>query len=879
MTAPVTGPPVRGRVAADGYLIDPAVIGERAARARVIATWERGSHLYALPDGAWLLSLPGTGSIRAEHAPGLPFRIGSDGRGAVWRHGRPLLVDLLALPRVDVSGWVDLGDLPVHLLSLPQRARGQVVVPEPPAPPLTTLRGAARVGDGREAQRVTWMLAAREAAASRRTGWQWPVWGRARWGRAGRGGAAGRQGREPAHEPWSPFAGLTAWAMGGPAGVLFRSRHERYVRSLAEDFGHARFDEALRRAIALGGTGGRLSVRLPLPRRGRLTPTARMLGAGRVVPSSVTVQDYLRALYVDAAEDLERLGRIEEAAFVRSDLLGNVWDAVLLLERHHRYALAAEVAEGRRLEPAVAIRLWWRAGRRDRAVDLARLRGGFADAVKHLAGSDPDAARSLRTEWVQRLLDGGDLQAAVDAAWVDPTLRPLVLPHLPAGIAVGGPGGTRLLAHLVTHRPTVAAVDAALGLLAGDAVELAAARGSFVTALGDLRCDDPVVDRRLASEALRLLTREPTLLAHSPERTVRRVVLGLRKRADHLLAADAPPTTFDRLPVPSFPVEIEAHATPGHRQVRDAVLLPAGVLVGLGDSGARLLTREGRVRARWDVRADRLVVADHGRTVLLLGRGETTVDIHHLDLATRRARHRAHLSAQRIVGSFDGAVLILEDDHGLAFLDITAPRPRLLWRELGPEIAVHSLARGPGWLSALVQGAVVSVDGVPQLWSWSLPDLTLRHREPVRITAPNAPGQLRGVAAAAGTGLLTLHDTGSGPLLTLYRNAGRKFGRVTDPRAVGVLAAGPLHAVLRSEEDRPMAAPTAGRDLTVDLLGLTSDADPTWPGTTARIRFAGAAAVALRHHDGVVTAHDGTGRIVAVDPRDGRIVANLSLRE
>ncbi|NLT54324.1 MAG: hypothetical protein GXX79_07105 [Actinomycetales bacterium] len=70
-------------------------------------------------------------------------------------------------------------------------------------------------------------------------------------------------------------------------------------------------------------------------------------------------------------------------------------------------------------------------------------------------------------------------------------------------------------------------------------------------------------------------------------------------------------------------------------------MAPGGVLVALGDLGVRLLTGDGRERARWDVPADQVVMADHGGCALLLVHGEGLVDIHRLDLATRRVRHWA----------------------------------------------------------------------------------------------------------------------------------------------------------------------------------------------------------------------------------------------
>ena len=92
----------------------------------------------------------------------------------------------------------------------------------------------------------------------------------------------------------------------------------------------------------------------------------------------------LRTLYAAAAQDLERTGRIDEAAFVHVELLGNVESAVQLLERHRRYRLAAELAEGRELAAERVVRLLWLAGRREHAIAVARARGAYQTAIERL---------------------------------------------------------------------------------------------------------------------------------------------------------------------------------------------------------------------------------------------------------------------------------------------------------------------------------------------------------------------------------------------------------------------------------------------------------------------------------------------------------------
>ena len=89
--------------------------------------------------------------------------------------------------------------------------------------------------------------------------------------------------------------------------------------------------------------------------------------------------------------ELERTGRLTEAAFVYADLLNDPRAAIDLLEHNDRIYLAAELAEGQDLEPALVIRLWWRAGGRPRAVEVARSRGAFAVGIERLHAIDPGA--------------------------------------------------------------------------------------------------------------------------------------------------------------------------------------------------------------------------------------------------------------------------------------------------------------------------------------------------------------------------------------------------------------------------------------------------------------------------------------------------------
>jgi hypothetical protein len=342
----------------------------------------------------------------------------------------------------------------------------------------------------------------------------------------------------PVVEPPEPRLGLLArLGLKSPLGPMLRDRHERYLRELTAKFERRQWDDALRDAIGLGGSTGPATLGLPRRRTRPLVPTPRESPGGRSVPYGADVGEHLERLYRNAAEQLERDGRIIEAAFVFADLLGEPLGAISLLERHDQLAVAAELAEGRRLDPDLVVRLWWRAGQRDRAVDVARTRGGFARAVERLAATDQAGASELREAWVLSRRRAGDLVGAVEAAWPDERLRPLVTAELRAAAGLGGRLEGWALAHLAAHRPERADLDRALTVLGDRDPATAERRAELLLTAARLPGDDALADRELASAAVTTLLRDAS---HIDETAGRDAYRTLRDRADPILAADLP---------------------------------------------------------------------------------------------------------------------------------------------------------------------------------------------------------------------------------------------------------------------------------------------------------------------------------------------------
>ncbi len=819
----------RGTVRAAALVIDVPLIGEAEARHRVVTAWRPGTVVRAMPDGRWLVVLPEPVEIRSERAPGLPLAAGDAETVTLPSAGRSYDLRPADLPGVDLACWVDVANLPMHVLAPIQLPPPQPTALAPPvAAPAPDLRAGARVRRSEAAERVSRELGATQA------------------------------GPRPAAGSPRARGILARLILRTPAAGVVGRRHARYLRRLTEEFTRRQWDDALRDAIALGGgVGGTLTLRLPSRRTAGLAPSARRTSAARSVPFGPNVRDHLRELYRQAATALEREGRIDEAAFVLADLLDQPAEAVALLERHRRFDLAAGLAEGRRLPADLAVRLWWRAGRRDRAVELARARGAFAAAVDRLATVDRTAARELRGAWVAACQSAQDHLGAVEAAWPEVGLRSVVIPDLQAGMALGGPTAATLFAYLVSHDPSPEGRLAALALL--DRRDLAdrPARHRFIAALAGLPGADKGFDRALCSAALRSLVRDDGQLSEVDKRTARRISRTLRERADPILAADLPPLWRNPVESPAT-VVVTAQPDPGQLAVHDAVALPGGaILVAHGDLGARLLTVDGRIRARWDVPAFQLVVADHGGSALLVARRGAVSEVHRLDLATRKVRPWATLAVRRFVPTFDGTNVFAVDADGIVVLDALGERPTAVWRELDREAVVYDIARRPDSLAALVLLPPVAADQAArlELWRWELPGIILRRRPAVTID-----DALGGAITAAGD-LVTLLGAPDGSSYVLRHNDARGVVPRRLPADVTptIAASGDLVAVFAATE----------QSTTVEVATV-----PTWSvGVQAVIPRA--VGPRFRAHAGLATIFDQHGRILVVDLADRQVVANL----
>ena len=731
-------PVFRGTVAADGFIVDHSLIGINASIARVLSVYIEGTVIRELTTSTWVVILPRPVTVRTDRTIGQPLcRVGGRLVGApmpaAGEHGEPrdtpeagdlqlfragvwTVAELSSLPVVDVSEWIAC-EMSVVLLLPVEVDAPPVLVPSSPAaaaPPDT--RSLANVGA--PSKRADALRAAMAEAAE-------PGRGR----RAPTSSDPGAVQRNPRPRPIRSF--FANAVLRTPAAQVLGRRHQKFLQELTDQLERGDLREALRNAVPLGN-GESLGTTLALPnRRNSLDPSRSAKGAAASIPWGSGVHELLADRYRKAAKRLESEGRLEEAAFVLVDLLGQPLEAVALLERHKRWQLAAEIAEGHLLSPELCVRLWWKAGDAVKAVRVARRHGAFQAAINQCAKSDPDLARQLRIQWVRSLTVAGSYLAAVEVAWPDPQLHEMCGWAIATGIALGGPDASDLRAYDLALRESPGRVDEVVACLQSDDPETRRDRERFIFRFAGLTVTNRVTDRQVASAALRSLVRLHT----SRSAQVRTDALAaLSRRCDPLLRADLGPAGqyHDRRSrAEAAPARIDFDR-PTNLRVHDLVPLPDGSLVvALGELGARLINRSGKTVAHWMVPTHHLVPADNGSKLLLHSPRGAVSEVNQLDLLTRKITYWATLTIGGCASTYDGSTWIICDNDGIAVLDTTLENPVVLWRELDANNVVHSLQRTAASLTS-----VVSSGSTFEIWTWDLPSFTLRKRVPVANPVP-----------------------------------------------------------------------------------------------------------------------------------------------
>lgn len=703
-----------------GVILDSSEIGSQRAKERVLALWQPDATLSVLPDGRWLLLLAVEADLNDHDAGGTLVVKESEGlltapqmqpeRGDInyWWHGESCHCGIQTLDRLDPSEWLSFSVQPQVLDAV---CRAAPLASEPavaaPEPDLRSIAGVSSLSD-----------AAKKFASDVRSDSQasGPLRRRSRT-QAGRGNGVQTRRRSGA---------LSDLILRSPLKHEIGRRHARYLERLNKQFLTGDLGEALRNAIPIGGLGAQgATLRLP-QRRQSLQLTGGHTG-GRSVMLGPTINQHLQAMYRKAATDLEKAGRIDEAAFVYAELLNSPSECVAMLERHRRYEMAAKLSENRELDAALTVRLWWLSGDSDRAFRLARRTHSYAAVLKFFEDSDPHAAHQFRLMWVGELERSGSLHGAVSVGWSDLEIRPLLVNAIRRGHEADDEWSLGMQAFGVILQPSSERRAAFKSALRDPATSQQSLR-FMAESLSQAVSADAVVDRELCTAAVRALAALPK----TSDKSFGSAYRTIQKRADPIVVADLPRAPNSKaqnglVAIPTRP--------PGVSEIYDVVPLGKGrSLVALGELGVRLINATGSVAAQWPTPCHHVVPADHGRSALLITARDASLDVSVLDLVTRKIRYYGTFLCGLWATTFDGATWAAVDDRGIAFYDVLADQPKIAWRELKPGSTCHALQRSSESLAAYVS---IPPDphhpqGRQEMWRWVLPSLRLNTRKQLR---------------------------------------------------------------------------------------------------------------------------------------------------
>ncbi len=880
----------RGCVAASGILLERSLLGEGGMRLRALAVWEPDARVLEV-EGGLVIRFSRPRPLDAGLAPGhllleageillaaplsaaeLAALSAPPGSIATVRAG--CAIALVPRAEVDPSAW--LGLEPALVAVEPLGAPAQPPAPPPPQPALDVRRALAIAPAAAESARAAAALRAtaaratkseeretRAGAVSRRLlGWLREevsllvsAFRRPAWSGAGRAPVLAVPPRS------RPIARalrrlVTRLALVTRIARLIGIRQGAYIGRLLRMFERGDLDEALRHAIPLRGPGGLddlLALGMPRPRES-LAISAHPPASGGSIGLGPELYGEMQRLYRRGFEMLEARGRIDEAAFVLAELLRADLEAVSFLERHGRLRLAAELAEARSLPAGLAVRQWFLAGDVERAVQLARARHAFADAVERLERSGRRGpAEALRLCWAEDLATAGDLEAAVQVVWPIERARPLAARWIELAVGAGGAAGLALLPTWLTVAPDRFPEVRArvLAACADETEDGPFHRAALVRGFARARASDAI--HVLARPLLRSILRDRSAgLAEST---------GFGRLAD--LAADgalevdlpaAPPATGPSREVVSVAFREDEG---GARPVLDAAVLPNGrVLAALGEAGVALLTRDGRAVARFDVPAHRLVVSDLGtRALALAPRGEAMM-VSRLDLEARTALPVRDLRIRTFAHSYDGAAWVVGTEDSVLLLDCLRDDLRTLWH-------VPALPGVP--LALTLEAKALSFvtfaqDGSAEGWIYDLPSFTLRRRESLS-------------GARDGEMLLGLGGLVAGRWFAVVRPEAEDGAPLLRPALGGPDGA---HALPGAEALLGLV----GGDVVAAALRTSSGVEVVALGAAdlrprALVSLAGARRASVRTAGLVVTVADDRGRIVGVDLNARRVSHEL----
>ncbi|MGU3467767.1 hypothetical protein ACLBXO_23250 [Methylobacterium sp. C33D] len=696
--------------------------------------------------------------------------------------------------------------------------------------------------------------------------------------------AATGTGRTPI---WRRAAAWLAWR--SPYASHLRRLYARRLVEVDRLFAAGRIDEALYRAIGLGGAARRGSAFADLPLTG---PGLRRsldldLGPQRSSGLSLAPADEIRlkALYRAQAVAMAGRGDTERAAFVLDSLVGNPHEAVRLLADAGRLKTAARLAEARHLPPAQTVPLWFRAGQVARALALAARHDAHAELWTELTADDPFRP-VLAEAWAARLVGIGALDRAAAVTFGLPDLAERRLGWIRQALDAEAPVRAESLARALRTLPWEGRDGDRLRAAFADLLDAtgpeAATRRTAVAALlldarfegGPQRPPTPAF-ALLCRGLARRLASDDGVLGHDAERArlaARLAEAGgqvaLRQHLRQLRTRSAPsvPRVTGPLIVPDGPALAE---------IADAALLSGGrLLLGYRSGLVRLLGRSGR--ERWRGQVDGLTGFARlgaGDRAIVLRETLDGPDAQLFDAPTGRLAPLGTLPITHWHRQADETGWLVFDGEALVRLDTAS----LLGREPGPDGALAHHWRlpvtepgRPLLLAAFADASALIYardDGLIEWWSLSARSLAVA----CRFWTP--PDRGVGVLGLTEAVAWSLEGSGAHPHLRAHPHALTTATRDQERAAIEAarVRAGDPPRVVAAENGRLWAATAAEEGtLWAEVPGPNRVRGPAvlWQGSrTLRTRFA--------HEGGAAAVFDERGRLIVLETATGQVTLRL----
>jgi hypothetical protein len=160
--------------------------------------------------------------------------------------------------------------------------------------------------------------------------------------------------------------------------------------------------------------------------------------------------------------------------------------------------------------------------------------------------------------------------------------------------------------------------------------------------------------------------------------------------------------------------------------------------VAAGEIGALLLSREGKIIARFSEPASRIVISDQGDRALLLARRGETYRISRLDLLTRRLEPWCDARFNVFAPSFDGLTWFVARGGTVYAVDATAGRWESLWKVDEAGAQVLDIARDASVMC-------IRFDWPPprrEVWTYDARTLFLRQRQEIEVSGAPVVGAI-----------------------------------------------------------------------------------------------------------------------------------------